>query len=60
MPNLLFCSRLRVVVDHEHLVDQARGEEALDHISDRVALGIGHKHHRHSLTVPHDLFPDLS
>jgi len=44
---------LRVVVDDDHLVDHARGEEAFDRLADRVLLGIGHEDDRDRAGVPH-------
>ena len=44
---------LRVVVDDEHLVDDAGRQEPLDDLADRVALGVGHQDHRDALVAPH-------
>jgi hypothetical protein len=51
--DLLACAGLGVVVDDEHLVDHARPQEALDHATDRVALGVGHQDHGDCLVAPH-------
>ena len=42
---LLGGSLLGIVVDDQHLVDDAGSVEALDHLPDRVSLGVGHEHH---------------
>src|SRR5215207_11731302 len=42
-----------VVVDDQHFVDEARGEEAFDGGADRAPLGIRHQDHRDPLPLPH-------
>ena len=55
--DLLGGALLSVVVDDQHLVDDAGRVEALDHGADRVALGVGHQDHGDSLVPPHQARP---
>ena len=55
--DLLGGALLSVVVDDQHLVDDAGRVEALDHRADRVALGVGHQDHGDSLVPPHQARP---
>ena len=47
------CPCLGVVVDHEDLVDDAGGEEAVDDLADRALLRVGHQSDGDFLATPH-------